>query len=67
MFMKWLVAGESRKDSLIPLALFPIETDAKQYVEMLQQFDYLNHHYVIKEVASEEAMLDERYEHGKEN
>lgn len=36
MFMKWLVAGESRKGSLIPLALFPIETDAKQYVEMLQ-------------------------------
>ena len=77
MVMNWLVAQESKKlEAYLSLALFSTEMDAKQYVEMLQQFHYLKHHYVIKEVASEKVMLDmcldgypldERYEDGKEN
>ena len=59
MFMKWLVAKESKKlDSVLPLALFSIEADARHYVEMLQHFDQLDHHYIITEVASEKAMLE---------
>lgn len=59
MFMKWLVVKKSEKlDCFLPLALFSTEIDAKHYIEMLQHSDVLEHHYIIKEIASEKAMME---------